>query len=184
MISRRAIIGTGGLMLAGLATPAILKFARAGNEFVDIAMNSDIQGNHVWFDPIGVLVQPGVKIRWTIAANVHTVTAYHPNNDDHSLRIPVDAMPFDSGYLVNPGDHFEVKLIEPGTYDYFCAPHEHGGMVGRIIVAAPGGPASNPFDYFKHQTPAPNWLEIPPAAQANFPDEADIMRDGIVRAAG
>ena len=37
-----------------------------------------------------------------------------------------------------PGESFEVELTEPGVYDYFCIPHEHAGMVGRIVVGGPG----------------------------------------------
>ena len=35
-----------------------------------------------------------------------------------------------------PGEAFEVMLTEPGVYDYYCVPHEHAGMVGRIVVGA------------------------------------------------
>lgn len=183
MISRRHLLLTGGLALTGLATPTIIHRAAAStNPVIDIAINSDIQGSHVWFDPIGLWVEPGTTIRWNIVANVHTVTAYHPDNDQHSLRIPADAQPFDSGYLVNPGDRFEVTLNVPGTYDYFCAPHELGGMVGRIVVGAPSGPGSQPFDYFGQLSPRPDWQSVPEAARRNFPSEEKIMRDRIVRA--
>ncbi len=144
-------------------------------------MNSDIQGSHVCFDPIGLWVEPGTLVRWTIAANVHTVTAYHPDNDDHSLRIPEGATAFDSDYLVNPGDSFELTLTVPGTYDYYCAPHELGGMVGRVIVGEPGGPGSQPFDYFEKLEPKPDWEDVPQAAQTNFPAEDLIMQRRVIR---
>jgi plastocyanin len=93
-------------------------------------MRSRDNGAYVTFDPIGLLVQPGTKIRWVVEADVHTTTAYHPANDSHSLRIPTSAQPWASDYLVNPGDRFEVVLTVPGVYDYFCTPHEMAGMVG------------------------------------------------------
>ena len=37
-----------------------------------------------------------------------------------------------------PGESFAVELTEPGVYDYYCIPHEHAGMVGRIVVGGPG----------------------------------------------
>jgi plastocyanin len=100
-------------------------------------------------DPIGVLIEPGQTLRWVNEANVHTSTAYHPDNDGHALRIPEAAESWDSGYLVEPGDQFEVTLTVEGVYDYFCTPHEMAVMVGRIIVDRPSGPGTLPLDYFQ-----------------------------------
>lgn len=176
--NRRDVLRTGGLLLTGLATPAI---AHEIDFLTDITMRSDIDGAKVWFDPIGVLVQPGATIRWTIRENVHTATAYHPDNDDHSLRIPKGAESWNSDYLVNPGDAFEVTLTVPGVYDYYCAPHEQGGMVGRIILLDATGPGTQPFDYFKAMQPAPEWQEVPDMAQAMFPSIKSILENGVVR---
>ncbi len=180
-LRRRAVLRAGGLLLAGLAAPAALRPVRA-EDVVEIRLRSDVLGAHVTFDPIGVLIEPGQTVRWMNEANVHTATAYHPANDDHALRIPQAAAPWDSGYLVEPGDSFEVTLTVPGVYDYFCAPHEAAGMVGRIIVGAPGGPGALPFDYFEGDPAAQTWLTVPPAAQAAFPPIAAIMQQGVVRA--
>ena len=105
-------------------------------------MMSDTLGTKVWFDPIGVRIEPGQTVRFIVHSNVHTTTAYHPKNDLHSLRIPENAEPWDSRFLVSPGHHFEVTLTVPGVYDYFCAPHEAAGMVGRIVVGRPAGPGA------------------------------------------
>lgn len=181
LIGRREVLQAGGLVLAGLAAPAMRHPARAGG-IVEIGMRSDTLGSHVWFDPIGVLIEPGQTVRWVNQANVHTSTAYHPANDGHGLRIPEAAEPWDSGYLVEPGDSFEVTLRVPGVYDYFCAPHEIAGMVGRIIVGAPSGPGALPFDYFEGDPAARDWQPVPKAAQAAFPPLEAIMNEGIVRA--
>ena len=180
MLSRRAALQAGGLALAGLAAPALVRPARAGG-VVEIRMTSDPLGTHVAFDPAGVLIEPGQTVRWVTEANVHTSTAYHPANDNHALRIPETAEPWDSGYLIEPGDRFEVTLTVPGVYDYFCAPHEMAGMVGRIIVGRPGGPGTLPFDYFRDDPAARDWLAVPPAAQAAFPAIELIMRERLVR---
>lgn len=167
-------------MLAGLAFPALLRRARAAEVF-EIRMRSDPTGAKVGFDPIGARIEPGQTVRWVLEANVHTATAYHPANDEHALRIPETAEPWDSGYLVDPGAQFEVTLTAEGVYDYFCQPHEAAGMVGRIIVGKPGGPGALPFDYFRNDPTKAQWQPVPPAARAAFPSIDAIMKKGIVR---
>jgi uncharacterized membrane protein len=88
-------------------------------------------GNN-YFDPIGLHVEPGTTVRFEIAAGAHSATAYES-------RIPSDASAFDSGVISSDG--FEYTFEEPGTYDYYCIPHKSVGMVGRIVVGTPGGPA-------------------------------------------
>jgi len=179
MLTRREFVTAGGLALAGLAVP--LRLSAAG--LVEILMRSDPEGADVWFDPIGVHIMPGQTVRWVLQENVHTTTAYHPQNDLHSLRIPQGARPWDSGFLVNPGDHFDVTLTVEGVYDYFCMPHEAAGMVGRIVVGRPGGPGAQPFDYFKDKPGAEKWKAVPTAAQKAFPRVELIMEQKIVRRA-
>jgi plastocyanin len=170
----------GGACLAGLIVP---RLTRAAAGTVEIGMRSDADGAAVWFDPIGVLVEPGTVVRWRIHENVHSTAAYHPANGNHALRIPPEATPWDSDYLLEPGDHFETTLTVPGVYDYFCLPHEQAGMVGRIIVGAPGGPGALPFDYFRDLPEAADWLPVPDAARAAFPPIDEIMRLGAVHRA-
>ncbi len=165
----RRLIGSGGCLAAG----------HAG--VVEIRMRSDASGAQVWFDPLGLLINPGQKVRWVMAQNVHTTTAYHPKNGNHSLRIPEKAAPWDSGYLVNPGDRFEVTLDVEGVYDYYCVPHEMAGMVGRIIVGRPTGPGSLPFDYYRGKPGTEGWQPVPEAAQKAFPGIEQIMREKIIR---
>ncbi len=176
MITRRAFLAAGGLLLAG-GTGACRSWAAGVHE---IELRSDAPGAEVWFDPVGLLVDPGDTVRWVVRQNVHTTAAYHPKNDAHSLRIPEGASPWDSGYLVNPGDHFELTLTVPGVYDYFCAPHEAAGMVGRIIAGEPTGPGSFPFDYFKDKAGAATWRPVPQEAQRVFPRVDEIMRRHVV----
>jgi plastocyanin len=181
MTTRRRFIQAGGALVAGLALPPRWRMPTAAVKVVEIAMRSDQLGSTVWFDPVGVFVQPGATIRWIVRENVHTTTAYHPKNGNHSLRIPEGAEPWDSGFLVNPGDHFDVTLAVPGVYDFFCIPHEAAGMVGRIIVGEATGPGAKPFDYFKESAGAEGWLAVPTAAQQKLPGIERILRERIVR---
>ena len=160
---------------AALAAAFLFRDARAADAVVEIHMRSDQVGAHVWFDPIGVLLDPGQTVRWVCGANYHTATAYHPQNAHHSLRIPEQAVPWNSDVLA-PSERFEITLTIEGTYDYFCAPHEAAGMVGRLIVGHPGGPGSRPFDWFKGTAEGRTWADVPAAACAAFPAAEDIVR--------
>jgi plastocyanin len=185
MSTRREFLKVGGVVLAGLAVPGAARIAVSYTpstaQIVETYMKSDPQGSEVWFDPIGVHIEPGQTVRWIVMENVHTTTAYHPKNDMHSLRIPKGATPWDSGILVNKGDHFDVTLTVEGVYDYYCMPHEQAGMVGRIVVGKPGGPSALPFDYFNGQAATSNWRPVPIAAQKVFPSVEIIMKQKIVR---
>jgi hypothetical protein len=44
---------------------------------------------------------------------------------------------WNSDYLL-PDQSFELTLTVPGIYDYYCIPHEHAGMVGRLVVTKEG----------------------------------------------
>jgi plastocyanin len=169
MSSRRRRLAGGGLLLAAPA----LRRAGATAGVVEVRMRSDPEGARVGFDPIGLWLPAGSQVRWVVEANVLTATAYHPANDRRPLRIPERAEPWHSGYLMEPGEAFEVTLMVEGVYDYFCVPHEVAGMVGRIIVGRPGGPGARP--------PGEN---VPPLARAALPSVERIMAEGIVRFLG
>jgi plastocyanin len=175
MISRRDILRIGGGLLAGLASPWHLLAAEA----VEIRMQGNRDGSHVWFDPIGLHIRPGRTIRWINldAGNSHTVTAYHPTNFERPLRIPEAAEPWDSDYLL-PNEMFSVTLTVEGVYDFFCVPHEHAGMVGRIIVGQPDRSLATSLS-----AQAVGGEPIPEIALRTFPSVDEIMRRGVVRPA-
>jgi len=184
--SRREFLKAGGLALVGFglvpdrcASVAALLGARRRSAAVleVIEMRSDAIGSRVWFDPIGLYVEPGATVRWIVRENVHTTTAYHPQNDHHPRRIPESAVAWDSGFLVHPGDHFEVTLTVPGVYDYYCMPHEAVGMVGRIVVGQPIGSGAEPFDYWVGRPGTDSWRHVPEAARQTFPSVAQILHE-------
>lgn len=183
--SRREFLKAGGLALAGLGIGPLRGMrlgALVGPEVIE--MRSDPLGARAWFDPIGLYVEPGTTVRWIVRENVHTTTAYHPHNDHHSLRIPRTAEPWDSGYLVNQGDHFDLTFSVPGVYDYYCLPHEAAGMVGRIVVGASLGPGAEPFDYWVDAPGTGGWRRVPDAARHTFPSIARILAEHRVHPVG
>jgi plastocyanin len=109
--------------------------AVAGTGFTQSASAQEtpvVEVGNNYFDPIGLRVEPGTTVRFELEAGAHSATAY-------SDRIPDGATAFDSG-TISQGS-FEHTFETPGTHDYYCIPHESVGMVGRIVVGSPGGPA-------------------------------------------
>jgi plastocyanin len=173
MISRRHVLRIGGGFLAGLAWPRL----SLASEQVEIRMQGNTDGSHVWFDPVGLRVEPGQPIRWINLdpGNSHTATAYHPQNLERPLRIPEGAEPWNSDYLL-PNESFSVTLTAEGVYDFFCVPHEHAGMVGRIIVGQPGRSSRD-----SPSAQATGGEPLPEIALRAFPPVDEIMRQGVVR---
>lgn len=170
IVTRRQMIVVAGTFLAGIAH----RPATAGARY-DIAMRGNADGSRVWFDPVGLHVEPGSTVRWINIdrGNSHTATAYHPEIMNRPRRVPKAAAPWDSGYLL-PQETFSVELSVPGVYDFYCVPHEHAGMVGRIIVGDPGDPR-DAADEAGDLEPLPE-----PAVRA-FPSIPEIMRLRTVR---
>ena len=170
-LTRREILGAGGGLAAALSLSSQSVWA---GEMVEIKMQGREDGSQVWFDPIGIVIKPGQTVRWINLnpGNSHTTTAYNPANFERPLRMPNAAKPWDSDYLL-PNESFSVTFTEQGVYDYYCIPHEHAGMVGRIIVGEPE---------------AHGWAELigangdlPEEALKAFPTVEDIMAKRVVR---
>lgn len=166
--TRRQILWGGGGLVA--AAPFL---AKAGDT-VEIGMQGRADGSQVWFDPVGILIRPGQTIRWINRdpGNSHTATAYHPANFDRPRRMPDGVKPWNSDYLL-PDETFSVTFRHPGIYDYYCVPHEHAGMVGRIVVGSPQPPG--------WKMAGDQAQDVPDDALRAFPAIEDIMRSGTVR---
>jgi len=124
------------------------------------------------FDPPALRLEPGDSVLWFNLGDNHSTTAYHPANKkagkvQAELRIPEGAKPWDSGILgINGrGLTFEHTFQIQGTYDYYCFPHEFLGMVGRLVVGQPGGPAEE----------KPLSAGLSQAAQQKMPSTALVM---------
>jgi len=97
------------------------------------------------FRPARYEASVGETVVWhNTSQRSHTVTAYQD-------RIPDGATYFASGGFdseqaardgwkrglegaIHPGESFEHTFETPGTYRYFCIPHEVMGMVGSVVV--------------------------------------------------
>ncbi|MEJ7842113.1 MAG: plastocyanin/azurin family copper-binding protein [Rubrobacter sp.] len=81
-----------------------------------------------FFDEANITVEPGTTVTWVQRGQYgHTTTSY-------------DGL-WDSGLIEGGTDGtYSYTFEEPGTYEYFCGPHEEMGMVGTVTVS--GGSAS------------------------------------------
>ena len=93
------------------------------------------------FDPEEYTVQVGEPVVWTNeSSESHTVTAYEddlPDGADYfasGATSETDARDDVAAQLIGAGERFEWTFDEPGTYTYFCIPHEDQGMVATIVV--------------------------------------------------
>lgn len=93
------------------------------------------------FDPDAITITVGATVTWSNDdAQTHTVTAYEDGVPDDgyfaSGDMPDEAAARDDlqASLLAEGDTYEVTFDEPGTYRYFCIPHEQQGMKGEIVV--------------------------------------------------
>ena len=87
------------------------------------------------FDPDTVTIHAGEAVEWKNESHFrHTVT------DDPKMAgqsgdaaLPAGAEAF-SSQEIPPGGSYRRTLNVPGTYRYFCMPHEGIGMLAKIIV--------------------------------------------------
>jgi plastocyanin len=132
--SRRALLRVGGAALA-VAAAGCLGGRSSGPAVVSMAEG-------LRFDPETATVEAGGTVRWENDSDVaHTVTG-------EAAAIPGEGTYFASGGfdteraardslragLVDPGESYEHTFETPGTYGYYCIPHEGSGMAGRVRV--------------------------------------------------
>lgn len=100
------------------------------------------EGSEYIFDPVGLFVESGTTITFENVSGSHSSTAYVDGvGGATTTLIPEDAEGWNSETLAEGGATFDHTFDVAGTYDYFCIPHKTLGMVGRIVVDEPGGPA-------------------------------------------
>lgn len=95
------------------------------------------------FDPDELSISAGDTIIWENVGSVqHSVTAYGDQIPDgaeyfasggfDSEQAARDAFPDGA---IGGGGSFRHTFETPGSYEYFCIPHEGAGMIGAIEVA-------------------------------------------------
>lgn len=103
--------------LAAGGSPTVTFEIQATGGIVEISATSSLT-----FSSDDVTISPGTTVRWTNTSSLfHTVTP-----DGHTEWSSAD--------LSGNGSTFSHTFSTPGTYAYFCSPHQGDGMVGVIRV--------------------------------------------------
>ena len=87
------------------------------------------------YEPANVTIKVGETVEWLNNGGlVHSVTAVPAEaSSPKDVALPGGAATFDSGFMP-PGSKFQYTFTVPGTYRYFCVPHEALGMIGTVVV--------------------------------------------------
>ena len=115
-----------------------------------------------YFEPTGMVVEPGDVVQFDLATPHHNINAYHPAFG-YTQRVPSDAPPYSSPVL-GAGESWLYRFETEGVHNIMCAPHELFGMVGSIVVGSATGPAANPVG----EAPAPSEQSRPPEFTAGL----------------
>lgn len=116
------------LQLATLSLVALLVFAPSA--WAQQGQEVTVRMEDNFFDQANITVEPGTTVTWVQSGNnPHTTTSY-------------DGL-WDSGMIEGgSGGTFSFTFEEPGTYDYYCIPHEDLGMTGSVTVTVTGATAT------------------------------------------
>ena len=94
------------------------------------------------YEPRALTVGSGESVTFVNESkDAHTVTAYERELPEAAsffssggFESEDEARDDIAGGLMSAGEKFEVRFSVPGTYQYFCIPHEGSSMRGRIVV--------------------------------------------------
>jgi plastocyanin len=107
-------------------------------------VDGDVGMTAVAFEPSSITIAAGEEVVWyNNSARAHSITAYDDGipekaeffatggyDSETAAREAWDGM---SGSITT-GEKFRHTFEVPGTYSYFCIPHERAGMVGQVVV--------------------------------------------------
>jgi plastocyanin len=121
-----------------------------------------------YFEQADITVPTGTTVTWVQAGNnPHTTTSY-------------DGL-WDSGMLAGgSGESFSYTFDEPGSYTYFCIPHESQGMVGSVTVTGGGGGGGATIEAGGSTGPLPASGGVGTTPSVLLPAVALILGSGIL----
>lgn len=137
-MDRRTFLATGTAVAATALAGCGAQASRGSGDY-------DVGMSNVDFLPSKVTVAPGTTVVWkNTSSSQHTVTAYGsliPDEADYFASGGFESQQAaQQGWLQGEGgivqnETYEHTFEVPGTYRYFCVPHETAGMKGRVVVS-------------------------------------------------
>ena len=114
-----------------LAAIAVAPFVAAAPQAKEVRMTESQT-----FEPKTITVKTGDTVVWkNVSDMTHSITDVSSQAASAAdAAVPPNAKEFDSG-LIEPGKEYSHTFTVPGTYKYFCIPHEAVGMLGTVIVS-------------------------------------------------
>lgn len=112
-----------------VAIPILIGIVLISASLPASAKTISVDANSVYFEPAQTEVQPGDTIHFEIKKSP-------PHNVVFDSRGPSDLSQLSHKEMVMSGG-FDIVIptnTKPGTYQYWCDPHQGVGMLGRIIV--------------------------------------------------
>ncbi|MFB6130257.1 MAG: plastocyanin/azurin family copper-binding protein [Salinigranum sp.] len=136
MDRRRFLAGLGAAGVVGLA--GCTAGASDGQDY-------DIGTTATRFHPPEFTTSVGTEVVWkNTSSRAHTVTAYESHLPDGAAYFASGGYDTEQaarnafydkfGGALDSGETFSHTFEDPGTYHYFCIPHEQAGMVGKVVV--------------------------------------------------
>ena len=126
-----ALLTAGAAGAAGACFSSRPEDTTGPSDDVEIEMTPDLR-----FEPAVAQVEVGQGVVWRNTSTfVHTATGDPARADDPSnVQLPAGAQPWHSGEVPAQGTYRRTFTV-PGTYRYFCVPHEGQDMVGTLVVS-------------------------------------------------
>lgn len=136
MNRRRFLAGVGASALASAAGCASI--GTAENVDGDVGMSATA------FHPAEFTVSVGDDVVWyNNSVRAHSVTAYEESLPDGAEFFCTGDFDTEAAAreawdgmhgAIESGETYSYTFDVPGTYGYFCIPHEQAGMVGQVVV--------------------------------------------------
>lgn len=104
-----------------------------GETGTDAGSVTTVTATGVSFMPANVTIKVGQKVRWVMAAGMHTVTSGTACTADGKFCNPADTS-CAGAPVMGPGATYERTFATAGDFPYFCAPHCLAGMTGKVTV--------------------------------------------------
>lgn len=137
-------LGVQGTLVVGISLAGCIGLGASGADSESVDGKLVVMTDANRFEPETVTISVGETVVWrNTGYSPHTVTAYEDEIPGGSTYFASGGFTSESAArngastgdgVVDGGDEYEHTFDMPGTYTYFCIPHEQAEMTGVITV--------------------------------------------------